>query len=38
MQFIQLGQSPAQVARAFRSFNGYAPALRAASNEFEKME
>jgi coenzyme F420-reducing hydrogenase gamma subunit len=38
MQFIRLGQSPAQVARAFRSFNGYAPALRAASNEFEKME
>lgn len=35
-QFIALGQSPAEVARSFRSFNGYAPAFRAASEEFEK--
>ena len=35
-QFMALGQSPAEVARSFRSFNGYAPAFRAASEEFEK--
>ncbi|MEP7355694.1 MAG: oxidoreductase [Anaerolineales bacterium] len=37
-QFITLGQTNAQVARAFRSFNGYAPAFRAASEQFEKKD
>ena len=33
-QFITLGQSRAEVSRAFRSFNGYSPAFRAASELF----
>lgn len=33
-QFMALGHSPADVARAFRSFNGYAPAFRRASERF----
>ena len=33
-QFILLGQSQAQVSRSFRSFNGYSPAFRAASEHF----
>lgn len=33
-QFIALGQSRAEVSRAFRSFNGYSPAFRAASELF----
>lgn len=37
-QFMVLGQTPPQVARAFRSFNGYAPVFRAASAAFEKKE
>jgi coenzyme F420-reducing hydrogenase gamma subunit len=34
-QLIALGQTPLQVARAFRSFNGYSPAVREASDHFE---
>jgi len=34
-QLIQLGQTPAQVSRAFRGFNGYSPIFRAASEAFE---
>ena len=37
-QFITLGQMNAEVARAFRSFNGYAPIFRAASEHFEKKD
>jgi hypothetical protein len=37
-QFITLGQTNAQVARAYRGFNGYAPAFRAASEHFEKKD
>ncbi|MFW6184361.1 MAG: oxidoreductase [Chloroflexota bacterium] len=38
-QFMALGQSAADVVRAFRSFNGYAPAFRQASERFlEKVE
>lgn len=35
-QFIELGLDRAAVSRAFRSFNGYLPAFRAASEQFEK--
>jgi sulfhydrogenase subunit delta len=35
-QFMALGNSPADVVRAFRSFNGYAPAFRRASERFLK--
>ena len=38
-QFLALGESPGGVARAFRSFNGYAPAFRRASERYaEKAE
>jgi len=33
-RFIELGQDESQVSRAFRSFNGYASAFRAASEHF----
>ncbi len=33
--FVELGQSRAEVSRAFRSFNGYLPAFREASEQFE---
>lgn len=33
-RFIELGQSRAQVSRSFRSFNGYLPAFRAASEQY----
>lgn len=33
-RFLELGQSPGQVSRAFRTFSGYAPAFRAASGKF----
>jgi len=33
-RFLALGQGPEDVARAFRLFNGYAPAFRAASQRF----
>jgi coenzyme F420-reducing hydrogenase gamma subunit len=33
-RFLELGQSPRQVTRAFRTFSGYAPAFRAASGKF----
>src|SRR6185436_6671614 len=32
-QLIQLGQTPAQVSRAFRGFNGYSPTFCAASDK-----
>ncbi|MCB9446015.1 MAG: oxidoreductase [Ardenticatenaceae bacterium] len=35
-QFIELGMDHTAVSRAFRSFNGYMPAFRAASEQFEK--
>lgn len=35
-QFIKLGWDRAAVSRAFRSFNGYSPAFRAASELFEE--
>lgn len=35
-QFIALGQTAPEVARAFRGFNGYSPVFRAASERFEK--
>lgn len=35
-QFIALGQAAPEVARAFRGFNGYSPAFRAASEQFER--
>lgn len=35
-RFIELGQSRVQVTRSFRSFNGYAPAFRAASDHYEE--
>ena len=35
-QFIELGMDRTAVSRAFRSFNGYMPAFRAASEQFEK--
>lgn len=35
-QFLALGQSPADVARAYRSFNGYMPPFRQASDRFER--
>ncbi|MDQ7839945.1 MAG: oxidoreductase [bacterium] len=35
-RFIALGQTPREVSRAFRSFNGYSPVFRAASEQFEK--
>jgi sulfhydrogenase subunit delta len=34
-QFIELGMDRAGVSRAFRSFNGYMPAFRVASDQFE---
>lgn len=34
-EFIELGMDRAAVSRAFRSFNGYMPAFRAASEQFE---
>ena len=33
-RFIELGQNPDQVARAYRSFNGYHPAFRAGADYF----
>jgi hypothetical protein len=33
-RFVQLGQDNGQVSRAFRSFNGYHPDFRAASDHF----
>ena len=35
-RFLALGQTPGDVARAFRSFNGYSPAFAAAAEEFER--
>ncbi|MEJ2746464.1 MAG: oxidoreductase [Anaerolineae bacterium] len=35
-QFVELGMDRTAVSRAFRSFNGYSPAFRAASEQFEK--
>jgi sulfhydrogenase subunit delta len=35
-RFIELGQSRQQVARAFRSYNGYHPAFRAAGEQFSE--
>lgn len=35
-QFLALGQSPADVARAYRSFNGYMSPFREASDRFER--
>ncbi len=35
-RFMALGQTARDVSRAFRSFNGYSPAFRAASEQFEK--
>ncbi|MDX1687592.1 MAG: hypothetical protein R3248_06380 [Candidatus Promineifilaceae bacterium] len=35
-QFLALGRSPADVARAYRSFNGYMPPFREASDRFER--
>jgi coenzyme F420-reducing hydrogenase gamma subunit len=35
-QLITLGWQEGDVSRAFRSFNGYAPAFREASEQFEK--
>lgn len=35
-RFIELGQSRQQVARAFRSYNGYHPAFRAAGKQFSE--
>jgi sulfhydrogenase subunit delta len=37
-QFVMLGETNAAVARNFRSFNGYAPAFRAASEHFEQKD
>ncbi len=34
--FLALGQSPADVARAYRSFNGYMAPFREASDRFER--
>ncbi len=36
-RLISLGQSPQAVARAFRSFNAYAPAFRTAGEGFEPL-
>jgi coenzyme F420-reducing hydrogenase gamma subunit len=35
-QFMELGMDSAAVSRAFRSYNGYLPAFRAASEKFEE--
>ena len=35
-QFIRLELTPAEVSRAFRGFNGYAPAFKAASEKWEE--
>lgn len=35
-RYIELGQEPAQVVRAFRSFNAFSPLFREASEKFEK--
>ena len=35
-RFIALGQSRAEVSRAYRNYSGYLPAFRAASEHFEK--
>ncbi len=35
-RFIELGQNRDQVARAFRSYNGYHPAFRAAARHFSE--
>lgn len=35
-QFLALGQSPAEVTRAYRSFNGYMSPFREASDRFER--
>jgi coenzyme F420-reducing hydrogenase gamma subunit len=35
-RFIELGQDRDQVARSFRSYNGYSPAFRAASDYFSE--
>jgi sulfhydrogenase subunit delta len=37
-RFIELGQNNGQVSRAFRGFNGYHPAFRAASDHFAEEE
>ncbi len=37
-QFIKLGETPLEVSRAFRGFNGYSPVFREASEHFEKGE
>jgi coenzyme F420-reducing hydrogenase gamma subunit len=37
-RFVELGQTPRGVARAFRGFNGYAQAFAAASERFESGE
>jgi len=37
-QFIALGELSSEVVRSFRSFNGYAPAFRAASQHFEQKD
>lgn len=36
-QFLALGQTPGEVARAFRTYNGYSPAFAAAAEEFERQ-
>jgi len=35
-RFIELGQDRDQVARSFRSYNGYHPAFRAATDYFSE--
>ena len=37
-QFLHLGQSPAEVVRLFRSFNGYSDPFRVASDKFEELK
>lgn len=36
-RFLDLGASPAEVVRLFRSFNGYSDPFRVASDRFEEM-
>lgn len=36
-QFLQLGATPGEVVRLFRSFNGYSDAFRLASDKFEEL-
>ena len=35
-RYIELGQTPGEVVRAFRSFNAYSPLFRQASDKFEE--